>query len=36
VTKFETATDRAVRQGFILPADAKEAKETLTVGPWLR
>jgi hypothetical protein len=36
VRKFETATDRAVRQGFILPADAKEAKETLTVGPWLR
>jgi hypothetical protein len=25
--KFDKATDGAVRQGFILPADAKEAKE---------
>jgi hypothetical protein len=27
VAKFEKAADRAVRQGFLLPADAKEAKE---------
>jgi hypothetical protein len=26
IAKFEQATDRAVRQGFILPADGKEAK----------
>jgi hypothetical protein len=34
VAKFEQATDRAVRQGFIVPADAKEAKETLVVFTW--
>jgi Alpha/beta hydrolase domain len=27
IAKFEQATDRAVRQGFILAADAKEAKQ---------
>jgi Alpha/beta hydrolase domain len=27
VTKFDRATDRVVRQGFLLPSDAKEAKE---------
>jgi hypothetical protein len=27
VAKFDKATDRAVEQGFIRPADAKEAKE---------
>jgi hypothetical protein len=26
--KFDQATDRAVRQGFVLAADAKEAKAT--------
>jgi Alpha/beta hydrolase domain len=30
VTKFDKATDRAVRQGFILAADAKEAKEAVS------
>jgi hypothetical protein len=29
IAKFEQATDRAVRQGFVLAADGKEAKESV-------